>query len=165
MPDKIQNDIDLILYAYTAAYSSRLLDKPPIRIYLNKLNTHKVSSSNSRVGYSSHMTWTRVGLESSIWWLETYLTKCKKTCDSTWTLTSVTRDLDLTWASWLEKTCYFPQTQRLKSMLTRTAPSLSLLFTSSSVCVSGRDSCGLSARHPIRLDPRCFDLTAFNQSN
>ena len=51
MPGKIQNDIDLILYAYTAAYSSRLLDKPQIRIYLNKLNTHKVSSSS--FGYSN----------------------------------------------------------------------------------------------------------------
>ena len=51
----------------------------------------------------------------------------------------------------------FPKTQILKSMLLRNA-----LYLSLCICASVYV---LSAQHPIKLDPRCFEATASIQSN
>ena len=108
--------------------------------------------------------WTRVtwlGLESdSSHEFDDFrldLTKCKETCNSTWTFTSMTRDLTWTWAFWLDKTCYFPQNPKIKKNVNGT-PCIFHAYASMCVCV-------LSAQHPIKLDPCCFDPTASIQSN
>ncbi len=60
------------------------------------------SSSFPRGVDSSHMTWTRVRLKHKFDDFGLDLTVSSKTCNSTWTLTSVTCYFTWTWAWWPE---------------------------------------------------------------